>query len=108
MGDVTWTRAWATSPGCWTASPMDKAATPILGSPNPFKLAIFAANMVGGANLTFAEGPPTVSWEESVRIALAAEQAGFEALIPVARWKGMGSDDLPAGHRSFETFTWAA
>ncbi len=86
----------------------DKARSPILGSPDPFMLGIFAANIAGGATLTSADGPPRVTWPESVRIAQAADRAGFEALIPVARWKGMGRDDVAEGHRSFETFTWAA
>lgn len=46
-------------------------------------------------------------WEESVRIALLAEKAGIEAIIPVARWKGMGGA-VNFNHRNFETFTWAA
>jgi alkanesulfonate monooxygenase SsuD/methylene tetrahydromethanopterin reductase-like flavin-dependent oxidoreductase (luciferase family) len=48
-----------------------------------------------------------VEWDESVRIAQAADRAGFEALIPVARWKGMGGR-TNFNHRNFETFTWAA
>jgi alkanesulfonate monooxygenase SsuD/methylene tetrahydromethanopterin reductase-like flavin-dependent oxidoreductase (luciferase family) len=46
-------------------------------------------------------------WAEVKRLVLAAEAAGFDALIPIARWKGYGGatdwNDL-----SFETFTWAA
>lgn len=91
-----------------TVDTVDKGSTPILGSPNRFKLAIFASNMHGGANLTFADGPPKVEWSEQRDIAIAADRAGFEALIPVARWKGMSRDDYKEGHRSFETFTWAA
>lgn len=90
---------------------IDKRDTPVLGSPNPFKLAVFSHNMAGGANLTKAPGTPRVTWDESVRIARAAERAGIEAVIPVARWKGMhpaGDGAPPEVHRAFETFTWAA
>lgn len=48
-----------------------------------------------------------VEWQESVRIAQLAERAGIEAIIPVARWKGMGGA-VNFNHRNFETFTWAA
>ena len=41
-------------------------------------------------------------------IARAAEAAGLEALIPVARWRGMGAPSRREAHRSFESFTWAA
>lgn len=85
-----------------------KASTPVLGSPNRLKLAVFSANMAGGANLTTHPSAPAVTWAESVRIAQAADRAGLEALIPVARWRGMGDAARRASHRSFETFTWAA
>ncbi len=83
-------------------------STPILGSPNRFKLAVFSANMAGGANLTTAPEAPQVTWAESVRIAQAADHAGIEGLIPVARWRGMAEPQRREGHRSFDTFTWAA
>ncbi len=48
-----------------------------------------------------------IEWEESKAIAQAADRAGIEAMIPVARWRGMGGD-VNFNHRNFETFTWAA
>lgn len=85
-----------------------KAACPVLAGPSRLKLAVFSANMAGGANLTTHPDAPVVTWPESVRIAQAADRAGLDALIPVARWRGMGDPARRAGHRSFETFTWAA
>ncbi|MDL4818533.1 LLM class flavin-dependent oxidoreductase [Actinomadura opuntiae] len=86
----------------------DRSAGPLLGSPNRLKLAVFSANMAGGANLTFAPEAPRATWPESVEIARAAEAAGFEALIPVARWRGMADPARRDAHRSFESFSWAA
>jgi hypothetical protein len=37
----------------------------------------------------------------------AADKAGFEALIPVARWEGFGGATNFNG-ATFETYTWAA
>jgi alkanesulfonate monooxygenase SsuD/methylene tetrahydromethanopterin reductase-like flavin-dependent oxidoreductase (luciferase family) len=85
-----------------------KRAHPVLGSPHRLKLTIFSPNMAGGASLTTSDRAPKVTWDESVRIARAADAAGFEALIPVARWRGMGSPANRAGHRAFDTFTWAS
>jgi FMNH2-dependent dimethyl sulfone monooxygenase len=79
----------------------------LLGSPNPFKLAVFGPNCSGGCSITSAEGAIHVDWAESRRIALATERADIEAIIPVARWRGFGGETNFNG-RSFETFTWAA
>lgn len=80
----------------------------MLGSPHRLKLAVFSANMAGGANLTHAPEALRLTWPESVEVARMADEAGFEAIIPVARWRGMSAPTDRGGHRSFETFTWAA
>jgi len=96
-----------------TTSPFDDATIAkgdgrLVVRDDHFALAVFSSNMAGGANLTTVDGPPTVTWDETVRIARAAERAGFEAIIPVARWRSPSTTRDPAAHRSFETFTWAA
>jgi dimethylsulfone monooxygenase len=85
----------------------EAARSPILGGRNEFKLAVFGPNLSGGNSITRAPGTIRVTWPESKRIAIAAERAGFEAVIPVARWKGFGGE-TNFNIRSFETFTWAA
>lgn len=79
----------------------------LLASPSRLKLAVFGANCSGGCSMTSAEGTIEVSWDESRRIAQAADKAGIEAMIPIARWLGFGGDTDFQG-RSFETLTWAA
>ncbi len=85
-----------------------KADGPLLGGPDRFRLAVFSPNMAGGTNLTAAPGPPVVTWEESTAIARAADRAGFDAIIPVARWRSPKRRAEPAANRSFEPFAWAA
>src|SRR4051794_7673614 len=85
----------------------DRPAAALLHSRNPFKLAVFGFNVSGGCSMTSAEGTIEVVWQESVRIAQLAERAGFDALIPVARWKGYGGE-TNFNDRCFETLTWAA
>jgi dimethylsulfone monooxygenase len=79
---------------------------PVLASPNKLKLAVFAANCSHGSTMSDVPGVIEAEWSESVAIAKAAEAAGFEALVPVARWKGMGGT-TNFNHRNFETLTWA-
>jgi alkanesulfonate monooxygenase SsuD/methylene tetrahydromethanopterin reductase-like flavin-dependent oxidoreductase (luciferase family) len=79
----------------------------LVDSPNPLKLVVFGANVSGGCNVSTAPERIQVIWEESVRIARASEAAGFDALIPIARWVGFGGTSNH-NDRCFETCTWAA
>lgn len=88
-------------------NPVERSAGPMMGSANRFKLAVFGVNDNRGLVMTTADGPPEATWEESREIALRADRLGFEAIIPLARWKGYGGD-YNMGGRVFETFTWAA
>lgn len=72
-----------------------------------FKLALFAFNNTGGLSMTAAEGRIVPTWDNQVRLAQMADQAGFEAVIPGARWKGYGGASDYAG-TGFETLSWAA
>ena len=83
------------------------STNPVRSSSNRLKLGVFAVNVSGGASMTDMPNTIKVEWDESVAIARAAEQAGIEAIIPVARWKGMGGS-TNFNHRNFETLTWAA
>src|SRR5579875_2667637 len=74
---------------------------------NKMKLGVFGANVSNGCAITMAEGHLETSWPNTRAIAKLADQAGFEALVPVARWKGFGGPSNFNG-TCFETFTWAA
>lgn len=84
-----------------------RSSNPLLASPNRLKLGVFGVNVSGGCSMTDMPESLKVEWAESVAIAKAAEQAGIEAMIPVARWRGMGGK-VNFNHRNFETFSWAA
>jgi FMNH2-dependent dimethyl sulfone monooxygenase len=88
---------------------VERAKSPVLSSLNKLKLAPFGFNIGRGpAGVTNVEGPPLIAdWNEVRSIVVAAENAGFDAVIPVGRWKGFGGDSK-FWDRSFETFTWAA
>jgi alkanesulfonate monooxygenase SsuD/methylene tetrahydromethanopterin reductase-like flavin-dependent oxidoreductase (luciferase family) len=56
---------------------------------------------------TRAAGTLRATWPDVSDVARLADEAGFEAMVPVARWKGFGGATGFNGH-SFETYTWAA
>lgn len=79
----------------------------LLGSSNPFKLAIFGLNVSHGCSVTDAEGTFTASWDEALALAQRADRLGIEALISVARWRGFGGV-VNFNDRSLDTIAWAA
>ena len=84
-----------------------RATNPIVSSRNRLKLGLFGLNVSNGCSMTEMPGTLKAEWGESVRLATRADALGFEAIIPVARWKGMGGA-VNFNNRNFETFTWAA
>jgi alkanesulfonate monooxygenase SsuD/methylene tetrahydromethanopterin reductase-like flavin-dependent oxidoreductase (luciferase family) len=64
-------------------------------------------NMTGGAALTTMPGTLEGTWDEQLTIARAADQAGFEFLLPVSRWRGLPGPSHFA-RDILEVFTWAA
>jgi FMNH2-dependent dimethyl sulfone monooxygenase len=87
-----------------------RAAHVALYNEQPLKLGLFSINSNG--NVFFSDLPdiPTrraVSWENSVNVARLADEIGFEAFIPVARWRGFGGSTNWAGD-VYETLTYAA
>jgi len=74
---------------------------------NPLKLGIFGINAINAQTVAPDGWHP--SWSDVVAAAKAADDAGFEAIVPIARWKGYveGKPD----HRTndvFDTFSFAA
>lgn len=61
-----------------------------LYSDNRLKLGVFGANVSNGCAATTAAGHLEMTWPNSRDIVTTADRAGFEALVPVARWRGFG------------------
>jgi len=79
---------------------------PLFG-PNRMKLAVFGLNVSSAGGLTKAKDRHEINWKQNVRLVKLAEDAGFEAAVPFARWRGFEGETNPWGE-SFETYTWAA
>jgi alkanesulfonate monooxygenase SsuD/methylene tetrahydromethanopterin reductase-like flavin-dependent oxidoreductase (luciferase family) len=71
------------------------------------KLGTFQTNLDYGCLMADVEGRLKISWPNTVALAKLADQMAFEALLPVARWRGFGGKLNPQG-LGFETYTWAA
>ncbi|MEZ5075906.1 MAG: LLM class flavin-dependent oxidoreductase [Solirubrobacterales bacterium] len=88
-------------------SPEIRARNPLSG-PNRLKLGVFGLNSIGCA-LTLVPEAYRPSWSGSLAAAVAADEAGFEAIVPYARWKSYVKGNVH--HRSsqvMECFSWAA
>lgn len=88
---------------------VDRRSTALLSGPNKLKLGVFAPNLSAGASsISLMEGAPVIgNWSEPKSIAMAADRAGFEVIVPIARWLGQGGQSL-FWERSLETMTWGA
>jgi hypothetical protein len=83
-----------------------RALNPLFND-NKLKLGLFGVNVSNGCAITTLEGRHKVTWPTNLAIAQVADRYGYEALVPVARWRGFGGDSNFNG-TNFETYTWAA
>jgi len=84
---------------------MARSDHPMLND-NKLKLGVFSANCSGGMAVTTVPERWDASWSHNLELARAAEDAGFEFLLPIARWSGYGGETDFQGW-SLETITWA-
>lgn len=74
---------------------------------NRMKLGVMAFNCSLGSTVTMDPDAWELTWPDNVALAQLADDAGFEALLPVGRWKGYGGATNFNGS-TYECFTWAA
>src|ERR1700674_5723787 len=85
--------------------PMGRKQSPILND-NVLKLGFFSANCSGGMSVTKVPERWVNSWENNIRLAQLADDAGIEFLLPIARWIGYGGETDFHGS-VLETLIWA-
>lgn len=83
-----------------------KSGVPLFND-QKMKLGVFGSNCSYGVMASLAPSTYEVSWDHTVKIAQQAEKLGFEAMVPIARYKGMGGESNFNGE-NYETHTWAA
>jgi dimethylsulfone monooxygenase len=71
------------------------------------KLGTFQTDLDSGCVMSDLEGRLAISWRSTAALAKLADEMEFEAIVPVARWRGFGGANNPQG-LGFGTYTWAA
>jgi FMNH2-dependent dimethyl sulfone monooxygenase len=84
----------------------DQSTNPIFNS-NKLKLGTFCTNTI--PNMTFVPEVVQPTWANTLASARIADDAGLEAIVPIARWKGYldGRPDHPSND-VLDVFAWAA
>lgn len=90
-----------------TAPLADRNTTNPMFNDQKMKLGLFGTNCSHGLIISHAPTSYEVTWQHTLDIARRADALGFEALVPVARWKGFGGSTNFNGN-CFETYAWAA
>jgi len=75
--------------------------------PARFKIGLFSLNASSGIAMTTVPERWQAGWDDIVKCAVYADQAGFDFLLPLQRWRGYGGDTNPRGW-CMETLTHAA
>ena len=83
-----------------------RASNPVLND-NRMRLGVFGLNSIGVA-LTLAPEAFQASWHGSLAAGCAADEAGFEAIVPYARWRSSVADVHHRSSQVLECFVWAA
>src|SRR5436309_15666077 len=73
---------------------------------NALRLGFFGANCSSGRFVTKAPERWSGDWDDNVRLAQMADEAGIDFLLPIGRWKGYGGETDYQG-AAYETITWA-
>ena len=86
---------------------VDRTLTNPMFNDQKMKLGLFGTNCSYGLTMSHAPSTYVATWDHTLEIARRAEALGFEALVPIARWRGFGGTTNFNGN-CFETYTWAA
>jgi alkanesulfonate monooxygenase SsuD/methylene tetrahydromethanopterin reductase-like flavin-dependent oxidoreductase (luciferase family) len=73
---------------------------------NKLQIGLFGANCSSGRAVTLVPERWSGSWPDNKKLALMADRAGIDFLLPIGRWKGYGGTTDYQG-TTLETITWA-
>ena len=75
-------------------------------SNNKLQIGLFGANCSSGRAVTLVPERWSGNWPDNKKLAVMADDAGIDFLLPIGRWKGYGGDTDYQG-TTLETITWA-
>ena len=73
---------------------------------NKLQIGLFGANCSSGRAVTLVPERWSGNWPDNKKLAVMADEAGIDFLLPIGRWKGYGGDTDYQG-TTLETITWA-
>jgi FMNH2-dependent dimethyl sulfone monooxygenase len=82
------------------------AARRAMYSNHKLQIGLFGANCSSGRAVTLVPERWSGNWPDNKRLAIMADDAGIDFLLPIGRWKGYGGDTDYQG-TTLETITWA-
>ena len=82
------------------------AARRAMYSNSKLQIGLFGANCSSGRAVTLVPERWSGNWPDNKRLAIMADDAGIDFLLPIGRWKGYGGDTDYQG-TTLETITWA-
>ncbi len=89
-----------------TARDGSLAARRAMYANNKLQIGLFGANCSSGRAVTLVPERWSGNWPDNKRLAIMADDAGIDFLLPIGRWKGYGGDTDYQG-TTLETITWA-
>jgi dimethylsulfone monooxygenase len=93
--------------GAQRSMQQDRLGTNPVFSTRKLKLGTFQTNLDSGCVMSGLDGRLAINWPNTLALARLADEMEFEAIVPVARWRGFGGANDPQGP-GFEAYTWAA
>ena len=75
-------------------------------SRNKLQIGLFGANCSSGRAVTLVPERWSGNWPDNKKLAVMADDAGIDFMLPIGRWKGYGGDTDYQG-TTLETITWA-
>jgi dimethylsulfone monooxygenase len=75
-------------------------------SRNRLQIGLFGANCSSGRAVTLVPERWSGNWPDNKKLAVMADDAGIDFMLPIGRWKGYGGDTDYQG-TTLETITWA-
>jgi dimethylsulfone monooxygenase len=73
---------------------------------NALQIGLFGPNCSSGRAVTLVPERWSGNWPDNKKLAVMADEAGIDFILPIGRWKGYGGDTDYQG-TTLETITWA-